>query len=837
MKNIWNEGRVVGLSAYEIYLKQHLAEDPNSDPASEKEWLASSLAMGSSMIMKLKNVTATSEDTSQYVDIMLPANSNLCAANTIVASFFDGECVFQGDWATSVTDYGQLIATDLVGHKNATSEIPSQYIHSMTAVGRNKLKEYMKIIDGLVIQPGFWGGNTKFKPELTGNSSYPRIRLLIKGSIRSNPYILLTGFTIKSVIHGIAKEVSTKPEDGDFLGPSTYPWANKIVFSVPSAYISYFAAGVYKRQITGNSTTDIKDTSSKLNQDTPVIDMKTTDPATYYNTYNTASRVPMTVNDFATLGDGEAVLTVYQKKSVYPPALYGTFVSATGQNYLHPLDVVAPGTVKMFPNATQADLKNYEDTFPGTFGVTRNDNGTVETLNSSGVKVPIADVDVVDFDGTGTSANGHGIRIRTGGKTVTALSLVDNNTNHGLPVGGQTEIAASSTSNYKKISWRNLVHALRNNEFFNIATALKYNIKDFIVPGRGISKSVDSDGKVTLSTNLTAGSGISLITNSEGRIQIVNSKPYDPAGTSYTLMYNGIQANLNEVVMYDLYLDNYVKGYPYSPTSNGLYVPYGTSQEQTSRAQTINSETFSPIRLRMIFSQDYDATGASHVADAGTSYTTAYPVGKPKSIDIEIVGNRQNVQGMNIGGNYYNANAGYRLGICKFSSYSSSSGDYGYNGFMFRHTADDISPQGQCAILLKIRFRSKYFYTGHGYVVNLYDIFNNDTNYSFVNTSVAKIWNINEEYYDADDDRFKYNASRIRASWYSEYVLERTPVNYNYPSTDRRMIPNRCHLYIVAASYGDGYNTQILNNYSPSLGGTIMSHHLNMLASGTLFKS
>ena len=38
-KIIYNEGRVVGLSAYETYVKNHIAEDPNTPPASEREWL------------------------------------------------------------------------------------------------------------------------------------------------------------------------------------------------------------------------------------------------------------------------------------------------------------------------------------------------------------------------------------------------------------------------------------------------------------------------------------------------------------------------------------------------------------------------------------------------------------------------------------------------------------------------------------------------------------------------------------------------------------------------------------------------------------------------------
>ena len=52
-RQIWNEGRVQGYSAYEIYLKQALSDDPDLQPATEREWLASSIACGSSMVVKI----------------------------------------------------------------------------------------------------------------------------------------------------------------------------------------------------------------------------------------------------------------------------------------------------------------------------------------------------------------------------------------------------------------------------------------------------------------------------------------------------------------------------------------------------------------------------------------------------------------------------------------------------------------------------------------------------------------------------------------------------------------------------------------------------------------
>ena len=46
-REIHNDGRVIGLSAYEFYLREFLTKYPDGTPATEQEWLASSIAMGS----------------------------------------------------------------------------------------------------------------------------------------------------------------------------------------------------------------------------------------------------------------------------------------------------------------------------------------------------------------------------------------------------------------------------------------------------------------------------------------------------------------------------------------------------------------------------------------------------------------------------------------------------------------------------------------------------------------------------------------------------------------------------------------------------------------------
>lgn len=503
-RKIFNEGRVAGYSAYEIYTKLHQATvtNPTVQPASEREWLASSLAMGSSMLLKIEADTNHEDNENWTKDIQFPDNTLLCAANTIMASFFTGEGEYgvqqsagmHPNWANRVSDYGSLISntTELhpAGDVGPTGTVPvkASAIENWTQAQKDKLANYMKIVDGIIIQPGTWESSKNKPPEMdlaADLGTYPRIRLLFKGPITTDFEILLTGFSIRAVVigeTGLAGSTGTtgfgKPQDGDFLGPEQFPWANKVIFSVPSSYIAYFASGAYTRKLPASAD------EYQTVKDTSVIDMKTTQPETYYTTNYPDARVQTNVSEFTTLGDGTAVLTVYQKKDIYPPALYGTFVDANGTNYLNPLDVVAPGTVKMFENATEEELKDYEDTFDGTFGMNKNDDGTIGVLDKDDNLVPAADVTVQEVDYTnpgGSSVKAKKVITKTGTKQAQSISIsgdvagnqytvgadgASNKTvgNTTANVGSQTKITPA-TSN---INWAALLEALANNKSIDI---------------------------------------------------------------------------------------------------------------------------------------------------------------------------------------------------------------------------------------------------------------------------------------------------------------------------------------------------------------------------------
>ena len=228
-RQIWNEGRVVGYSAYEVYLKHALSVDPDHEPATEKEWLASMMAMGSSMLLRIGTDPAGTEyDGLHYVDIQFPADSRLCAANTIIASFFDGEG-YIGDnpsntttaWATKVTSYGSLIKNDSSNSPNGTvghdGLIPPL---NKTAIANDsiasQIKEYMKIVDGIIIQPGTWVNNPNKPPQKDFTptlSEYPRLRIAFSERVTTPFFLLLTGFTNRSVVDGCLLYTSPSPRD------------------------------------------------------------------------------------------------------------------------------------------------------------------------------------------------------------------------------------------------------------------------------------------------------------------------------------------------------------------------------------------------------------------------------------------------------------------------------------------------------------------------------------------------------------------------------------------------------------------------------------------------
>lgn len=437
-RQIWNEGRVVGFSAYEVYLKHAMSIDPNHEPATEKEWLASMMSMGSSMLLRIGTTSET------YIDVPFPADSRLCAANNILASVFTGEgyvgnaATSEHVWCTKVTDYGPLIANSssrspsTVGVQTAENIRTKDENISLSDIEKSSIREYMKIVDGIIIQPGTWVTNSNkppqkdFTPEL---AQVPTLRIAFSEPVTQPFFILLTGFTNRSVVTGVTgffdpqrpidvgydSAVNTQsPQDGDFLGPWAFPWAAKVIFSVPSAYISYFMNNKYTRELPdGSEAVTVKSDA--------IIDMKqnyTRNSSDYYTSEDIDAPISADINEINISGEDAAIIASYMHTGTgelsnikLPPALYGALVSQGGKTKFIPLDTIAPGSLKLYhgymldgSNQVPANkAKVLESIALGATGFVRDDaldasSYVVSQLDGDGEIIPVSNDSTININ-------------------------------------------------------------------------------------------------------------------------------------------------------------------------------------------------------------------------------------------------------------------------------------------------------------------------------------------------------------------------------------------------------------------------------------------------------
>ena len=290
-KTIYNEGRVLGQSAYEEYVRQLKSVDPTFDVCTEREWLAASLGMGSSMVLRVPKGAGQLVGSDMYMyQVEVPVGSHIGAGSSVLASYFYGECEFDDrGWATVVTDYGSLISNteqsspqdeatsvtvESVPVGNIEGELSLPTTPDMSTIEyttqHKRLNEYVKIVDGLVIQPGYWkkaNVNSPYKDFTPDLSKSPVVRLTFMEPITNDFYVLLTGFTNRSILRGTSKfdfgatETENK-QDGDFLGCEAYPWACKIQF-VSSPAVDY----LFKSSIRSGS----RNVKVETYQDNPLI--------------------------------------------------------------------------------------------------------------------------------------------------------------------------------------------------------------------------------------------------------------------------------------------------------------------------------------------------------------------------------------------------------------------------------------------------------------------------------------------------------------------------------------------------------------------------------------
>lgn len=499
MKEIYNEGRVQGYNAYEIYVRQMLNLYPDCKLPSEQEWLSSILNNGLGMILKVKAKTKAG-----YHDYPLPKNSKLCASSTIIATAFDGQCKFDADdrWATTVIDYGPLCSNTRQLHPETPGDSATTYpvqpvidYHTTSKL----LKDYIKIVDGLVYQPGEWtypeGTDTghvdehgdpiidypnrkpfmNFIPDLTKSGV---VRLHILNNITNDTYLLLTGFTDKIALRPVFNNetgiINTPdPQDGDFLGPEVFPWATKILFFSTNEIFNMYMNPPYGRKIALES-------NEKIVNAQPVIDMSSLNPISYYQQKHMDSAVDVNVTFLNPNGDYAGVLTVYQREDKdigdinarqYPPVLYAAKVGAEGEQKMVPLDVAAPGTIKVIDNIDLALA--YPKLIPNVYAIYKDENNNLFYVDENSDEDTMVDISSkVSIENIGTAAHPiYQAVITSGNHTVKVPSCTDED---GQPLDKLhfgTEVEFD-----KPVTQPNLT--LQQNDFITFGNGLRFYVSN-----------------------------------------------------------------------------------------------------------------------------------------------------------------------------------------------------------------------------------------------------------------------------------------------------------------------------------------------------------------------
>lgn len=545
-RQIYNEGRVVGMSAYELYVRHQLSEYPELDVVTEREWLASTLGGGSSMILRVPSGTPAG-----VFERTLPDKSTLCAASTISASVFDGDVLLDSTntWATKVVSYGPLISNTSSKHPVTPGENMSQVPLGVawTEEKRAHLREYMKIIDGLVYQPGTWVADTATPyMDLKTPNLHKRgtVRLNISEQLERDVYIIISGWIHRPIIAGSSKLdsgalKSIKPENGDFLGAERFPWAVKIIFNVPTEVMHILNDKAYIRQLA-------KGTATKSVTAKPVIDFDSTNVNDFYNstdasTYSgtlTSSRVTMNVSELNVTGDGASVLAGYQRTDLksgslsgvnYPPVLYGTKVTQKGDQQLVPIDTGAPGTVKIFDDKTKAIA--YPKVIPNTYAMYHNKQ-TKSIYFVDGDDIVSLDTKLETKNlGTAAAPKFTSI-IKSGDKEVRALSLIDANNAMLNTSGSSGKITAYEEKNTsaadRNITWDDILTSLGTNKAIDvIGPELHRFRKNFpnVTSGSGGVLKISGEGESTIAGSLSVNKDITTKANSyvKGTQKVDNS--------------------------------------------------------------------------------------------------------------------------------------------------------------------------------------------------------------------------------------------------------------------------------------------------------------------------
>lgn len=205
-KVLYDEGRVVGYSAYELYVAQFIKDNPNDQPATEREWLAASLASGASMILIIPSTAEIGTD----LTLRAPAGCRLFAPNPLTGMLYLGK------------------VTRLVRNLNDKHSWATDVSSEFANYTHQNLADYAKIQNVKVINPTDESGNIDYSKEF-------KIQLYIKEKLTSDVKILLTGFTDKAVIQGMGQKIeNTSDLNGSQIGPAHFPAESNVNMVLPN---------------------------------------------------------------------------------------------------------------------------------------------------------------------------------------------------------------------------------------------------------------------------------------------------------------------------------------------------------------------------------------------------------------------------------------------------------------------------------------------------------------------------------------------------------------------------------------------------------------------------
>ena len=562
-QEIYNEGRVVGLSAWEIF--KRTAEGQGVSPQdipNEAQWLTSMIGMGSSMILRIPANTSASVH-----DYELPAGSNLSAAGVIIANPFMGNCVWDdtNKWATKVISYSPLIQNNTIDNpplQDGTAPYDANYKGDEYA---GVVSDFMKIVDGIAYLKYATWVETSSTPakdiDPDFNNSTTVVRLCFDSTTTEEIRILLTGFNNKRVLQGLVGFASPDGQipphsvggstdtdnnnwvSGGMLGPEIMPWATKIVFSVPNS--AFIKSNELTRTIPADDTVSgvysidgihLKNLNSGMVKTNSVIDFDSIILTDYYDnhSYSTSPTILESVEkvslgtnaSYSTLvawypGMSAAQIAIEADRATpsnanfFPPALYAAQVTATGEKTLVPVDNAAPGTVKGF--ATVAEAQNYKQLLPHNYSIYH--DTTTNTFSFA-----IYNVSPENWSGTAKIdyLAEPKVQLTVSGKQTELVSLTDPNTDQEYPMTGAG--GDVTTSPLGKFNWSDTLTALKDNKnvdtlgnvFRQVGTELNTNntagITNQVINNLGTAKlTLTGTNTVGISTSNTNGTNLATL--------------------------------------------------------------------------------------------------------------------------------------------------------------------------------------------------------------------------------------------------------------------------------------------------------------------------------------